>query len=360
MKQLMIALLFGSLSPCLYAQDAKGKKEETVTNISGDADAKKPGKKETREITIRKKGDKEINMRVEINGDKITVNGKPLSEFKDKDITINNRKMIITDGDGIALFDGDDIESFTYGEGHLFDGGTAWTGKSKAFLGVVTEKEGNGVRINDITKNSAAEKAGLKEGDIITQIGDNKITDPEVLSEIIATKKPDEEVKISYKRDGKENKTTAKLGKRNNRIVARAPQAQNYRYPEAQAWNFDGEMRDLEALSNLRVIGGEQRDNMFFMLNDRKKLGLKIQDTDEGDGVQVINVEDSSAAALAGLKKDDLIVEIDGKKVSNTDEAREQLKPEEGKKAYQIKAMRNGTAMSFNVRIPRKLKTANL
>ena len=52
-------------------------------------------------------------------------------------------------------------------------------------LGVTTEKADKGVEIQDITKESAAAKAGLKEGDIITKIDDKKIEDPDDLSEAI-------------------------------------------------------------------------------------------------------------------------------------------------------------------------------
>ena len=92
----------------------------------------------------------------------------------------------------------------------------------------------------------------------------------------------------------------------------------------------------------------------------QKKLGLKIQDTEESSGVKILEVADSSAAANAGLKKDDIITEIGGKKVSNTDEAREQLMENAEKFNYNIKARRNGNEMSFDIKIPKKLKTANL
>ena len=71
-------------------------------------------------------------------------------------------------------------------------------------------------------------------------------------------------------------------------------------------------------------------------------------------------MEDSSAAAKAGMLKDDIITEIAGVKVSNTDDAREQLMENNEKSAYTIKARRNGTDMVFNIKIPKKLKTANL
>ncbi|MBK7432785.1 MAG: PDZ domain-containing protein [Chitinophagaceae bacterium] len=65
-------------------------------------------------------------------------------------------------------------------------------------------------------------------------------------------------------------------------------------------------------------------------------------------------------AEKAGLKKDDIVTEVGGKKVSNTDEAREQLQENREKATYTIKANRNGSNMSFEIKIPKKLKTANL
>ncbi|MBC7867558.1 MAG: PDZ domain-containing protein, partial [Gloeobacteraceae cyanobacterium ES-bin-316] len=92
----------------------------------------------------------------------------------------------------------------------------------------------------------------------------------------------------------------------------------------------------------------------------RPKLGLKIQDLEEGDGVKVLEVEEGSAAATAGIKKDDVITEIGTVKVANTDDAREQLQANSSKSTYTIAAKRNNTAMKFDIKIPKKLKTANL
>jgi S1-C subfamily serine protease len=46
---------------------------------------------------------------------------------------------------------------------------------NKAFLGVTSEMVEQGAKITGITKASAAEKAGLQIGDIITKIGAEKI-----------------------------------------------------------------------------------------------------------------------------------------------------------------------------------------
>ncbi len=44
-------------------------------------------------ITITRKGDKNEKTTVEINGDKITVNGKPIEDLKDGDITVRRNSI---------------------------------------------------------------------------------------------------------------------------------------------------------------------------------------------------------------------------------------------------------------------------
>jgi serine protease Do len=101
-------------------------------------------------------------------------------------------------------------------------------------------------------------------------------------------------------------------------------------------------------------------DGFNYSFPRQKKLGLRIQDTEDGNGVKVLGTDTDSPAEKAGLKKDDIVTEIGGKRVSNTDEAREQLMDAQEKPAYTIKAKRNGSEMSFDIKIPKKLKTANL
>ncbi|MFA5196870.1 MAG: trypsin-like peptidase domain-containing protein [Patescibacteria group bacterium] len=66
-----------------------------------------------------------------------------------------------------------------------------------------------------VLPGSPAEKAGLKDGDIITKIGDNKISASQSLSSIIAKYKVGDKVKISYIRDGKQKTTEVTLTEAN-------------------------------------------------------------------------------------------------------------------------------------------------
>jgi len=357
MKKLLLfatVLGFVGLSHTAIAQDEK----ETDKS-------KEKAKKESQEIVIRKKGDKDTKIIVEINGDKVTINGKPLSEFKDDDITINKRNVTIWNrkSDKAFTITGDGGKPFTFSPGD-FEGISSYdwnvNDEPHAFLGVTTDEDDNGAKVTDVTKGSAAEKAGFKKDDIITKIGDKKVEGPESLSDIVRSFKPKEDVVVYYKRDGKENSTKVTLGESkggafaysfNAPGIARsfsAPYVQGtpkaYTMPKIQGWG-DGD-------SKYEVFGD--------MFPRHQKLGLKIQDLEEGNGVKVIDVEKDSPADKAGLKKDDVLTEVGGKKVANTDEAREQLQENWEKASYNIKAKRNGNEMSFEIKIPKKLKTANL
>ncbi len=73
--------------------------------------------------------------------------------------------------------------------------------------------EGIGVAVAHVAKGSAAEKAGLKANDIITQLNDQLIINSQQLQTLIRTKKPGDEVTLTYLRKGTEHKAKAKLTK---------------------------------------------------------------------------------------------------------------------------------------------------
>jgi len=356
-KNFFAVLAFAFLPFCLMAQDTKNEKIEQKEKVEKKEKIEKKEKKETREIIIRQNGDKDIKLKVEINGDEVTVNGKPLSEFKDENITINKRKMMITDGNGKMYW------NYTPGhEGMNFSGDYGdmlkkWDSGNGAFLGVTTEDDEDGAKVTAVVKGSAAEKAGLKKDDIITKVGDEKIEGPEELSDVISSKKPKDEIKVTFKRDGKESSVKTTLGEKKSVGVRGFSYAPNARARTFAMPRVSPDI-NMEGFSqfDMPAIAGLDGMNLFPR---QKRIGLKLQDTEDGDGVKVINVEDSSAAAMAGLKKDDIITEINEKKIENTDDAREEMIPEPEKKSYKIKAKRNGSEMSFDVKIPRKLKTAD-
>ena len=92
---------------------------------------------------------------------------------------------------------------------------------SRVSLGVVPDYSqgedgtpGGGVRITGTIAGSAAEKAGLKEGDVILQFADKKIGNLMDLSNALAEGKAGQRITLKIKRDGKPMEAQATLTER--------------------------------------------------------------------------------------------------------------------------------------------------
>lgn len=333
-----LAALLLLLAQPVAAQDDKADKK----------DKDKDKVKQYDEIIIRKKTDKDGGkVTVEIKDGEVLVNGKPLEDFEDENISVRKRKSGVI----VGSINGSPFRSH---------GGTAlnfndrafevFGGDSKsAFLGVATDDSKDGAKVEEVTKGSAAEKAGLKKGDVITRVGDKAVFSQEDVAAEVKKHKPEDKVAITYKRDGKEQKATATLGKR----------------PGALAFNSFGEgfsAPELRSLPNFDFNWDEANGSgpRVFYNNSRGRLGIKAQDTEDGKGVKVLDVDDESIAGKAGVKEDDIITEFNGKAVNSADELAAAAREAREKPSVTVKVLRDGKAQTLELKTPKKLKTANL
>jgi len=337
MKQLILkrfaiaAIALCAVPATLLAQDEKEK-------------VKTKEKKERQQIVITRTGDKDEKTIIEIDGDKVKVNGKDVADLKDIQVRVNNMNLsnitalrspgtytITTDGfgpHGASVFSVD---------------------SNRAMLGVVTEGDEKGAEIKSITKESAAEKAGLKKGDIITKINNRKIDVTDDVTDAIRSQKPGDKVTITYLREGKEQKATAELGRWKGIDVKgmTAP-----RVLSDQMWRENQDFKRFENMSP-SIQGG-------FFSNNRPRLGMAVQDTDDGKGVKVLDVDDDGTAHKAGIKENDIITHIDDKAVNSADEVSKMMKEKKDQPTVRMQVNRGGKTQNIEVKIPRKLKTVDL
>jgi S1-C subfamily serine protease len=78
-----------------------------------------------------------------------------------------------------------------------------------AKLGVT---EGPGVVVYQVQSGSAADRAGLRPGDVITAFNGTGVTDPNPFRNAIAATPPGTEITLTVKRDGSERQVRATLG----------------------------------------------------------------------------------------------------------------------------------------------------
>jgi S1-C subfamily serine protease len=69
-----------------------------------------------------------------------------------------------------------------------------------------------GCRLEFIREGGPADKAGIKTGDIITKLGDNKIGSVEDYDGALRKFRPGDTIKITIQRDGKPLEVEATLG----------------------------------------------------------------------------------------------------------------------------------------------------
>lgn len=342
-RKLSVLLLAAAFVSPVMAQTEKGDKEKS------EKDAKD---KKVEEIVIVRKGDKTEKVVVEINGDKITVNGKPIEDLKDGDISVQRHKVkdVWAYADGLkgaySGYNNMNWDNLTGAQG--YKAFNINIDSNRAMLGVTTEKADGGVSIENVTKESAAAKMGLKQGDVITKIDDKAITNPDELSAVIKKHKPGDKVTVTYLRDKAQNTATAELGKWKGSTFT---------------GDFKINMKDIEVGNMMPNIQAAPRPRTFSGTIGRggtPKLGLSVQDSDDGKGVSILNVDEESNAAKAGLKEGDIITEIDGKAVNSPDEAAKIIRESKDKISVNMKIQRKGKNQTIEVKMPRKLKTADL
>lgn len=83
-----------------------------------------------------------------------------------------------------------------------------------AYLGVGFDPDTDDLKVDEVRKDTAAEKAGVKVGDVIVSIDGKKVATRKELAAIMQKKKVGEEVTLEVTRGDKTLKLTAKLGKR--------------------------------------------------------------------------------------------------------------------------------------------------
>jgi serine protease Do len=170
-----------------------------------------------------------------------------------------------------------------------------------------------GALVGDVSPDSPAAKAGIKQGDIITSYAGKKVKSVDELRSAVAETKPGTEAEVDVFRNGKEKSLKVKVGE----LEART----------ASAHGTQTEAPDLGM--TVKTLTPELAQG----------LGLKEQQ----HGVVVTEVEPGGLAATAGIRPNDLIVSVQGKAVENAAQFREETSKYDLKKGIRLVVQSGGT-----------------
>lgn len=193
--------------------------------------------------------------------------------------------------------------------------------------------QARGVGVREVSKDSPAERAGLRKGDVVLQFDGEVVSSTRKLLRLIGEAAPEQTVRLTISRNGSEQQLTATLGKREAARAGefnvmpmdpgefqfgfppstpRAPRAGQA--PESEVFAF--------GFGNRRV--GILTTPLTKQLADH--LGVS-----GGKGVLVTSVNENSPAAKAGLRAGDVITEVNGASVEDSgDFIRELNRKDEG------------------------------
>ena len=142
-----------------------------------------------------------------------------------------------------------------------------------------------GALVGEVAPDGPADKAGIKSGDIIVEYGDREISQMNMLPALVAQTAVGKKVAVTFFRDGKKQTLTVEIGK----------------------------LKEDEFLED----GAESESRLGITVQDLTPDLAKSLEIEEASGILVTEVAMDSPASRAGLRRGDLILEINRNKVDN-------------------------------------------
>jgi len=162
---------------------------------------------------------------------------------------------------------------------------------TRGFLGIVIQPltpelaesfgiaKDSGILVAEVSKDSAGDKAGLKQGDVIIDFKGKKVSEVGEFRNRVSLTPPGEKAEMTILRNGEHKKLNVVIGKREGSKLASE---------------------------------GEGHTDV--------ELGITVSDNDDGEGIVVNNVKPGSIASRGGIKPGDVILQADRKTIKSATE----------------------------------------
>jgi serine protease Do len=194
-------------------------------------------------------------------------------------------------------------------------------------LGVrITDATSGGVEIAEVQPDGAAEKAGLKRGDIIVEFDGEHVRSGRQFARIVQETPAGRSVKATIVRDGKRQdlQVTPSEGRGSATIIDGGRMLDADRLRERFGDRFERARFDFKDFDHLRDLPFTF-DFGLPVIGSSGRLGVEVDELTNQlaqyfgakDGVLVTSVVDGSAASRAGIKAGDVITSINGTAVGS-------------------------------------------
>jgi Do/DeqQ family serine protease len=190
-----------------------------------------------------------------------------------------------------------------------------------------------GIAITSVEPNSPGAKAGLQQGDVITQVNGVAVDEPGSLRVQVAGMAPGSAVHLKIFRNGSYQDTTVTLAEYPKSLLA----GNNPDDDDQPGLNGSGEKGSMKGVS-VQALSSDVRQQL--------NIGANVK------GVVVTDVDQDSAAAQEGLKPGDVIEQVNHKPVATVADFNSAVKQSTGSGATLL-LVRRGQVSNF-VAVPNK------
>jgi serine protease Do len=191
-------------------------------------------------------------------------------------------------------------------------------------------KVDKGVLVSGVADDSPADKAGLKDGDVILAFNGDAVASPDELRGLVRAAGAGSTAKLDVVRDGKKMTIDVTLGER----------------PDDFRYSFHRMMDAPEVTHAFAMLGGP-------------RLGIQAHEIDNedmasyfhakpGEGVLVLDVEKNSVADKAGVKAGDVVQAIGDSKIADVNDIRDACHDLDKGDEFKIAVLRHGKTETLN------------
>jgi serine protease Do len=198
-------------------------------------------------------------------------------------------------------------------------------------------KEERGAEVTNLTTDSPAAKAGIKEGDVVLDYDGVAVEGIEQLTRLVRETPVGRQVKISVWRNGAAQTLTATIEARKGTVIRsdRFPMATPFlNLPQIELPRFQ------MALQN--PVLGIEGESLRSQGQLAEFFGVK-------DGLLVKSVGKNSAAEKAGMKAGDVVVKVDDSTVATSQEITRALRALGSKRTFTVTVVRNKKEIPLTV-----------
>jgi S1-C subfamily serine protease len=264
---------------------------------------------------------------------------------------------------------------------------TGWLGVTPEDISADRAKElklsaARGIYISDVEKDSPAEKAGLKSGDVILEFNGVHVEGVTQFRRLVRETPPGHSVAIVISRDGKSQTINATLATMSDQFERQFRSFGNnmrdftFTMPDMGRWETPrvAPMPPMPAMPPRTYSYTMPEGGYGFgfgsgggiMMGSTPSIGISGENLNgqlgtyfgapDGEGVLVREVQSGSPAEKGGLKAGDVITKVAGERVRTLGELQSRLREKREDKSVQITVLRRGSESTVTVE-PNRPKT---